>query len=207
MSELNTIFNHSGKIKNIFTKGKFYNTTLYSYGPTSFVPGAYLKTERNRRITSDFYRYLANRKCKDLISKYEDADNQSEMTSRISSEMDNSSNWNLTEPIREKNNCSIDFTRISDLTKNKEKEKNKKNKADHDSVNDVPPKKKESGYKMMNIDLDREWTTTVCDHAQDCPKIKLKYISSEKLGYNLVDLYKCTCGKTFKKNHPSKLYA
>ena len=142
MSELNTIFNHSGKIKNIFTKGKFYNTTLYSYGPTSFVPGAYLKTERNRRITSDFYRYLANRKCKDLISKYEDADNQSEMTSRISSEMDNSSNWNLTEPIREKNNCSIDFTRISDLTKNKEKEKNKKNKADHDSVNDVPPKKK-----------------------------------------------------------------
>ena len=92
MSELNNIFKKSGKIKNIFTKGKFCNITLYAYGPTSFDPGSYLKTERNRRVTSEFYRYLANRKCKDLISKYEDDDtsnNQSELTSRISSEMDN----------------------------------------------------------------------------------------------------------------------
>ena len=148
MSELNSIFNHSGKIKNIFTKGKFYNTTLYSYGPTSFDPGSYLKTERNRRITSEFYRYLANRKCKDLISKYEDVnmiDNQSENASAISSEKNNFLNSNSTDINSEKNNCSVDMTNIPVSKKNTENRKNKKNDADQDSVDEIPqPKKKKN---------------------------------------------------------------
>ena len=44
--------------------------------------------------------------------------------------------------------------------------------------NETPPDA--TGYKFMSIELDRQWTATVCAHIRGCPNSELKCITLEK---------------------------
>jgi hypothetical protein len=47
-----------------------------------------------------------------------------------------------------------------------------------------------SGIKLIDIDIDRQWTNIVADHAMKC-KSHFEFVKSVKKGFELVDYYRC----------------
>ena len=55
------------------------------------------------------------------------------------------------------------------------------------------------GFKLMSIDVDREWTNTVTEHVMNCGR-RLDFVESEKKGFELIDTYRCgRCQKLIQK--------
>jgi hypothetical protein len=57
-----------------------------------------------------------------------------------------------------------------------------------------------SGYKFIDIGLDREWTDIVASHSISCSQPTLRLIGNTKKGYELIDHYQCSwCKRKFEK--------
>jgi len=58
-----------------------------------------------------------------------------------------------------------------------------------------------SGYKIMSIDLDREWTKRIVHHMKICKNCTdTLHVESRKRGYELIDVHKCNwCSECFEK--------
>ena len=60
--------------------------------------------------------------------------------------------------------------------------------------------KHHTGYKLISIDMDQQWTDTVINHVKVCSKATFKVIATTKRGFEWVDHYQCTwCKKIFDK--------
>ena len=58
-----------------------------------------------------------------------------------------------------------------------------------------------SGYKIMSIDLNREWAKRIVHHMKTCNNCTdISHIESRKRGYELIDVCKCNwCSECFEK--------
>ena len=57
-----------------------------------------------------------------------------------------------------------------------------------------------TGYKIQDIDLDREWTQILVDHGKACTSCSIHFKCSQKRGFELIDTYYCSfCQKEFVK--------
>jgi hypothetical protein len=47
-----------------------------------------------------------------------------------------------------------------------------------------------SGIKLIDIDMDREWTNIIAEHTMKCQS-HFEFVKSVKKGFKLVDFYQC----------------
>ena len=144
--------------------------------------------EKNN-ISSDFFIEHGCRRCKAGIKKFEIDDDSNSRTLRSRYQM---------VP-------DIDRAR-SVISSHGNFQADSHSVGEHDNQNMSVPKsnskllkncKNDSriGYRFSSIELDREWTGTVTEHAKICTGCLLELVEETKRGFELFDIYECSVCK------------